>query len=420
MKKIVLLAAMGLVMNTLKAQSVDDVRELLGKKDVDYTKAKEAVDKHLANPKNAAKADGWYYKGFIYNAISKRDDLKSLCVNCKMEAFEAFKKYQELDKKNILMALEQNVSLFDLYNGLFDLGAAAYNDKNYKAAFENFRDALVVEDYVRTKGFDYQGYKYPVLDTQLVLNTALAARFDKNDEAAVTYYSILSAANVTGPEYLEMYQFLAIHYKDKKDAANFSAALAQGRKLYPEDPFWTALEMESVEGGTKDEVYAKYDEMINRNPTDYTMVYNYAVDLYNYIYAGDGVAADKKEAYKIKLAEVIKKTIAVKSNGDANLLMGRFLYNSAYDYSDESKKIKGAKPEDVKNRKALNDKYLAQMNEAIPYCEAANKYFAALPTLKPIEKANYKQSLGILQNIYLIKKDAVKAEAYGKQVTDLQ
>ncbi|UEG48907.1 hypothetical protein LK994_09680 [Ferruginibacter lapsinanis] len=422
MKKIVLLAVMGLVMNTLKAQSIDDVREILGKKDVDYAKAKETIDKHLAIPKNAAKPDGWYYKGFIYNAISKRDNLKSLCTNCKMEAFEAFKKYQELDKKNVLMALEQNASLFDLYNGLYDAGATAYNEKNFKAAFDNFSGALLVEDYVKQKGFDYNGYKYPALDTALVLNTALSARFDKNEDASMTYYKILSDANVAGPQYLEMYEFIAAHYKDKKDTEKFSAALAQGRKLYPEEAYWTALEMESIGEGatTKDEVFVKYDEMIQRNPGDYTMVYNYAVELYNYIYAGDGVPADKKEGYKQKLAEALKKSIAIKSNGDANLLMARYLYNSAYDFSDDAKKIKGAKPADVKMRKELNDKYLAQMNEAIPYCETANKYFMALPTLKPIDKANYKQSLGMLQNIYLIKKDAAKADAYGKLLSDMQ
>ena len=113
MKKLVLLAGIFLAATTGYSQSLDDIREALGKKNVDYAKAKEMVDKYLSNPKNAAKPDGWYYKGFIYNAVSKRDELKSLCNDCKWEAFTAFKKYQELDKKNILMALEQNGSLFD-------------------------------------------------------------------------------------------------------------------------------------------------------------------------------------------------------------------------------------------------------------------------------------------------------------------
>ncbi|MES2430829.1 MAG: hypothetical protein V4556_07810 [Bacteroidota bacterium] len=420
MKKIILLAAIIGSTTITYSQDLDDIREALGKKEIDYTKAKDLVDKHLANPKNAAKADAWYYKGYIYNSISKKDELKALCTNCKWEAFEAFKKYQEMDNKNVLMTLEQNASLFDLYNGFFDAGAKAFNDKDYKNAFTNFKSALLVEDYVRGKNYDYQGYKFPALDTSLVLNTALAARLDKNDADAVTYYKILTDANVSGKQYLEPYEYLAEYYNNKKDSVNFAAALAKGRAVFPDEAYWTAIEMESVEkNGTKEDMFVKYDELLQKTP-NYTLAYNYGAELFNFIYANDANANNPKNSeYKINLENALKKAIELKSTAEANLLLARYYYNNAYDISDDAKKIKGAKPEDIKKRKALNDASMANMDNCIIYSEAANKIYAAMPALKPVDKAQYKNSLSMLQNIYQIKKNDAKAAEYGKIITSL-
>src|SRR4051812_6139501 len=101
------------------AQSIDDIKDQVGKQQWD--KAKEQIDKYLANEKNSKKADGWFYKGVIYNEIAKSDKFKSLVPgDARMEAFTALQKYLELDPKNILGTIEQNVRFFDIYNGYFD------------------------------------------------------------------------------------------------------------------------------------------------------------------------------------------------------------------------------------------------------------------------------------------------------------
>ncbi|MGG9971718.1 hypothetical protein ACQ33O_07975 [Ferruginibacter sp. SUN002] len=418
MKKIVLLISI-VWAGTAHAQKLDDIREALGKKEIDYAGAKEMVDKYLANPKNAAKSDGWYYKGYIYNGLSKGEATKGLCADCRMEALEAFKKYQELDPKNILLKLEFNGSLFDLYNGYFDLGAKAYGERNYKDAFLNFKNALIVEDYIRSKDLDYQGTKFPALDTSLVQNTAIAARLDKNDDGAIPYCKLITDAEVAGKEYLDIYEFVAEYYKNKKDATNFAAALAKGRKVFPDEAYWTAIEMESVgENSTKEELFVKYDELIQKNPTDYTLVYNYGVELYNFIYITHKDNPANK-AYKAKLTETFKKAIALKSTPETNLLMAKHLYYQSDDLADEAKLIKGTKPEDVKKRKALNDEATASRTECIAYCEAANKYYAGLSTLQSKQKTDYKSSLVMLQNIYQLKNDKVKVEELEKVLVTL-
>jgi len=54
-----------------------------------------------------------------------------------------------------------------------------------------------------------------------------------------------------------------------------------------------------------------------------------------------------------------------------------------------------------------------------PYAESAVAYFAALPTLRPIQKANYKDVLDILSQFYGAKADLKKAAEYDKKKAEV-
>ena len=110
--------------SSLFAQTIEDIEAQVGKGEFD--KAKASVDAFLAKEKNAAKSDGWWYKGLIYNEIAKSDKYKALAPDGRMEAFNAFKKYYEMDPKAVRATLEQHVRLFDIYNGYFDLGRSKF------------------------------------------------------------------------------------------------------------------------------------------------------------------------------------------------------------------------------------------------------------------------------------------------------
>lgn len=417
MKHLLSLALLVAVFNGSFAQSVDDIKKLVGKSD--WPAAKKAVDAHLAVEKNAAKPDGWYYKGVIYNECSKKDETASLCTNCKLEAFEAFKKYQAMDAKNIYMILEENVRLFDLYNGFFDMGAKAFGNKDYNAAYDNFGNAAEVEAYIRNKGFEYNGFKFGELDTSLVQNLALAARLGKKDADAVKHYERLIGAGVDGPNNLEMYQYVAQYYAESKNIGALNAVLSKAQKLYPDDPYWTEVELEMVDKKDKPTLFAKYEELTAKNPNNYTLAYNYGVELFNFLYVGDTKPADFS-GYQTKLENTLTKAIALKNTGDANLIMARHLYNDVYDLQDAIKKNKGTKPEDAKKRADLKTQSLKAADDCIKYASAAAKVFADMPKLKPIDKANYKNALSILESMYSYKGDAAKAADYKKQADAIQ
>jgi hypothetical protein len=400
------------VVNSGFAQSIDDIKKLIGKND--WEGAKKGIDAHLAVEKNAAKAEGWYYKGLVYNEYSKNEALAPACPTCKMDAFEAFKKYQTMDSKNVLMILEQNVRLFDLYNGFFDVGSKAFGAKDYDKAFTSFQNAHTVEDYIRSKGFEYNGFKFGPLDTSLVQNMALAARLAKKDAEAATLYERLVSAGFSGESNLEMYQYLAQHYIESKNMPALNTILDKGRKLYPDNDYWVEVELDMVDKKDKKALFTKYDEITVKYPNNYALAYNYGVELFNYLYVGDSKPADF-EIFKGKLENTINKALAIKNSSDANMIMARHIYNDVYDLQDAVKKIKGTKPEDAKKRAELRAQSNKMADECIKYAAEAAKIFSAMDKLKPIEKANYKNALSILESMYGYKGDATKAAEYKKQ-----
>jgi hypothetical protein len=404
MKKGLLLITLAILGNAVFAQTLDDVKKLV--LIMKYNDAKTLIDKFLADEKNAAKADGWYYKGVIYNEVSKTTPT---CTTCKMDAFEAFKKYQAMDAKNTWMNEEQNVRLFDLYNGFFDLGSKAYNTKDYKNAFENFKNANMVGNYVHSKGFVYNGFKFPALDTSLVLNTALAARLGNDEAAAAEYYEKLVAIEAGGTENMEMYEYLANYYGKTKNMSAFDAIISKAKKIYPTNEFWDEKILELVDSKDKKALFAKYEEILASNKNNYTIAYNYSVEMFNYTFATDPKPADYNEA-KAKVKNALAAALKIKNTGDANLLMARALYNDSYDAQEEMNKVKGAKPEDIKKRAEKKAAAYKMADECIMYSEAAAaEYEKAEQPLKGGQKANYKSCFRLLEDIHSFKGNTAKA-----------
>src|SRR5438270_2628904 len=173
MRKLLLTVLLAASAQLLFAQKLDDVQEKISKGK--YDEAKDKIDKFLADPKNQTNANAWYYKGKIYAELARQDSTQTLTYDAGKEAFDAFKKYQQLDPKNIMMTLDQNVGLFQLYDINYNRGIKAYNAKNYASAYEHMKNSMDLEEYIYKKGYAYNGFSFPALDTQLVNLTASSA-----------------------------------------------------------------------------------------------------------------------------------------------------------------------------------------------------------------------------------------------------
>ncbi|HJS55002.1 MAG TPA: hypothetical protein VJ765_10670 [Chitinophagaceae bacterium] len=396
----------------LFAQSIEDIEGQLQKGELD--KAKASVDGFLAKEKNANKPDGWWYKGLVYNEIAKSDKYKNLAPDGRMDAFNAFKKYYELDPKAIRATLEQHVRLFDIYNGYFDLGVANFGQSKFDDAYNSFRNALTVEEYIAGKGLEYNGFKFPAFDTTLIQNIALSAyRANKEDEAAV-YYRKIADQKIAGKDNIDVYQLLIEYYGKKNDKVNREKYLQLGRELYPAEDRWYQIELDEVDEKDKKALFAKYEELLPKYPDKYVLYYNYSVELFNYS-NGDPKPADYKEIMA-KFESTLKKTLAInQSYPEANMLMAGYYYNIIYDIQDELRDVKGNTPADQKKRADIKKKMTDMADQVIPYGQAAFDIYNSKPTLKASEKGNFKKVSGYLSTAYEVKGDKAKAEEYIKK-----
>lgn len=415
MKKIFILSAFFVYGFAAFSQTLDEVNALMDKKK--FKEAKISIDKILADPKNADKSDVWYYKARIYNSLSYDSSLaKAEKFTLKSNAYEAFKKNQQLDTKDIRMKFENYASYLDLYGGYYDLGAQQFNAKEYADALESFKKANEVKDFILSKSYTYNQVTLHPLDTALVLNIGIAAMQAKNEDMAVLNFKKLADANISGKDYLEVYEYLANQYSKKNDSAALQEILEKGKKFYPQDSYWNEMELKSVGSkGDKAALYAKYEEMIAKSPTDFTLYYNYAIELYNSLWGQDVAKPKDIPAAKEKLSSVLKSAIANDKEIDATVLMVNHLFNYAADYSAAATAIKSTKPEDVKKKAALKSLSVKKMDECIPYAETAIKYYESQPTLKASQKASFQNILGYMSDMYSAKGDPKKSAEYDKK-----
>ncbi|OQY93662.1 MAG: hypothetical protein B6D37_11245 [Sphingobacteriales bacterium UTBCD1] len=410
MRKLILTLLLLPLTASLFSQSIDDVKKfaILQK----WDEAKTNVDKFLSVEKNQKNAEGWYYKGYIYSELSKLPNYAGTDV--RMQAFDAFKKYQELDPKNALMKEGENVEYFVIYNGYFDDAVARYNEKKYGDAFNDFKNALTVEEFIRSKNYSYKGFSFPALDTQLIQNVALAALQNKDSANAVTYYQKLADAKVKSENFLDTYRFLIDYYNTKNDSANRDKYLAISKELYPAEPYWEDYEWKFAgkDPQKKEEVLAKY-------PASYTLYYNYAAELFNELYAAEKQPADYA-AREAKLESMTQKAIDIdKSRPEGNLLMARILNNKVFDLSDAYSAIKGNKPDDVKKKNDLMAQINSTYDKLLTYATTVYNIYDGKQSLKPFEKGNFKMAANLILGYWEYKKDAAKIKQYQDKMKSL-
>ena len=420
MKKFLIIAICAFGFFNSHAQTIDDVAKAINNKN--FADAKAKVDVVLANPKYADKAEAWYLKGRAYNSLSYDSTVSKVdAYQLKKDAFEAFKKYQTLDSKDLRFKLENYQSYLDLYLGYFDIGAQEFNEKNYENSYNSFKAALDMKDFIMGRKYTYDAITFVALDTSLVLNTAIAAMQAKKDAEALKYYKMLTDADVAGPNYLDIYLFLAERFKEDKNETGLREIIAKGKRLYPENPYWNQLEIDIVrEAGDRSALFASYDAVLADKPNDFVTNYNYAIELFNSIYGQEEKPQDIPAA-KDKITSLLKTAISVDKGIDATTLMANHYYNMAADESEAMNKIKGTKAEDIAAKKAKKSMMIDYLTETIPYAEAVLAYYDKFTEpLSGGQKGNYRIMLNHLSDIYSTKGDDKKAAEYDARKAKLK
>ena len=396
------------------SQDVKKVKELLAANNL--SGAKTMIDQMLANPKNQKNYEVWYAKAKVYSAIAGNPTERAAVPDARMQSLEAAKKSLELDKTaaTTMLTLENYKPVFDLYVSGFEEGAGLYNAEKYDDALNTFKATGAVGEYIFSQGWGL--YK---LDTTITYYSALSAMNAKKEDEAVMYFKKLADANVGGSsENATAYRYLAKYYYDKKDEANMMKYINAGIALYPNDDYMPLLELDYArEKGDSKVLFAKYDEILARNPNNFAVTIDYATELFAETHVTD--ASKRPADYDqrcLKIESLYKKAIELKPDSyEAKLSLGKHYYNQMLIIEEDAAAIKSTKPEDVKKKADKAAQVVTIAGQAIQPLEEVFNHFDTMGALKVGDRSNYKSSCSLLSYCYEKKKDKTKADFYYKK-----
>ena len=421
MKKVLLTTLLAVAGLGMIAQKVDKAKDLLAKNKL--AEAKTEIDAVLADAKNQKTGDVWYYKGKIYSAIGADNALSAQTPDANVQAFDAFKKYVDLDDKHVSLVIENYKPITDLYQGYFKKGAAQFQENKYAEAFGTFKNCLEISDYMSAKG--WANIK---LDTTVVLYTGIAAeKAGKKDDAAI-YYARLADNKVNGDNMGEIYKWLTDYYAKKSDKTNSMKYLTLGQELYPKDTFWAEYELQMIrDSGDKKALFENYEKVLAKNPADYQTLYNYSVELYQTAY---DTSVSKRPANSEELISKVeanmKKVIELKPDfTNAYLVLGQISFNKGVDITAESKKIRPVgnvklKPEELKKKDDLRNQAGKKFDEAVPYFEKIDELLGSKGKLKMDDKKSLKDAYDLLITIYDTKGNKDKVKVYEEKFNSVE
>ena len=413
MKKVLLTTLIAIAGLGMFAQKLDKAKDYLAKNKL--PEAKTEIDGVLADPKNQKTPEAWFYKGKIYAAVAADNALGAQTPDANTQAFDAFKKYVDMDEKHVSLVLENYKPITDMYQGYFKKGAAQFQENKYAEAFGTFKSCLEISDYMTSKG--WANIK---LDTTVVLYTGIAAeKAGKKDDAAI-YYARLADAKVSGDNMGEIYKWLTDYYAKKEDKTNAMKYLHLGEELYPKDGFWAEYEMQMIrDSGDKKALFENYEKILAKNPSDYLTLYNYSVELYQTAY---DTAVSKRppnsEELITKVETNMKKVTELKPDfANAYLVLGQISFNKGVDITAESKKIRPQggvklKPEELKKKDDLRNQAGKKFDEAVPYFTKIDELLGSKGKLKMDDKKSLKDAYDLLITIYDTKGDKDKVKVW--------
>jgi len=423
MRKVLIAAVFALIsfsgIYAQKVEKLSDVQEKYAKGK--YDEAKEKLDKILEDPKSLTVPAVWYWKGNVYMQLAKADTAHQLGYDAAHEAFTAYKKYQELDPKNVLMTLEQNVGLFVLRDIYANKGDHFWGIKDFAKAFENFKKALEIEEYVNSKNFSYNNYSYPALDTTLVRYTAAAAYSAKREDEAMPYFERLADAKITDQDYRDIYGLLVQYHMGKGNTGKAEKYLALGKQLFPDEDYWLGIEIGDI-GDDKAKRLVKLEELAKKYPENGTLALDYAIEMRNNTYIYDTKPADYT-ARQEKLTQALTKAVTTNPTSElAHYLLSEHYYMQISDIEEDLRNIRGTTAADVAKKKEMNAKLDRKYEELHDASLKAYELFskADLSKMKIQDKTNYRKVVNQLMDYYTRKKNTERIAFYQNKLKELK
>ncbi|MDP9041069.1 MAG: hypothetical protein M3N30_03745 [Bacteroidota bacterium] len=408
MKRMLFSLFMAAACSGLFAQSVEKAKDLL--KANKTAEAKDEIDKALLVEKNQKNAEAWYTKVKVYNAIAANEQLKAQYPDALVQSLDALKKYTQYDdKKTVLLAADGYKPVNEVYQGLFQLGAANYNAQKWSEAYTDFTAAISAINFMYKQGW----IKQSMDSTSLLYAGISAEKSDKRDEAVV-YYKTIADSGITkigGNDMAEIYKWLSDYYTRKGDKAMAAKYTALGKSKYPNDIFYDELQLDVLrKTGPKDSLFAKYEEINKEHPDSAIYFFNYGLELYQYATdTSSGKRVANSEELIKKAQDKLQTSLKLNPNyAQTSLVLGQISYNQGVEFQVLGKPKGNTNAAELKQRQEYRAQSVKKFEEAVPYLEKVEQILGTQAKLKKADKVALRDAYDMLVTIYESKKDQAK------------
>lgn len=419
-----------------------------------FENAKKELDKVMADPKAANKAESWFWKAKIYAGFYKEETLHNKYPNSQVIADEAYQKYVSLEPS--LKLLKDNNGqdlLVNLYAPSFNSGIASFNAKNWDSAFYYFAFAAKYSDVIYGNKFSTNTTQ--IFDTTAILYAGYAAQNADKPNEAIKFYERLIDNNIYGPTYLEMYRFTLINAINTKNEASFQKYLAVSKSKYPKED-WEDFELtyftKNYTLAEKETLYDKEDAAGTISAKKYAQYGSMFANLTNE--EKEKIDTPKQEAYLLKAADAFKKAFAKNNTDGISAFNAGVIYYNIFGIQDDKasqfrralqelntnrvvekdpKKKTASDPKkktasDLKKKAASDAKFneqadalktkrieaekpmIAAADMSIEYLEKAFNILKEKSDRNKDEKNCLNKSVDYLSNIYIFKRDKAKSK----------
>jgi hypothetical protein len=211
----------------------------------------------------------------------------------------------------------------------------------------------------------------------------------KKENEAIKYWEMLADAKIKDKDFKDVYRTVVEYHLANNNQARADKYVALGRELFPDEEFWTSVEFgnpgkeftdeankltDSMNKATEaqkkemqpkiDELeakasvlkFARYEQLIQKYPTNFPLAVDYAIEYFNYTYSNAKKPADYL-ARQEKTTVLLAKAISLDNKSAlANYVMGQHYSNMIVDLEDAQRSIKGTTPADVAKKKDMTAK----------------------------------------------------------------
>lgn len=315
--------------------------------------AKAMIDVCETDPKLSLDAKTWFYSGMIYSSLdtTTNEKYKSLASNAFEKALASFSKSDELNKnaKGELFYTDNKsfmpvtkTMVMDRMGGFYlNLGAAAYQEDDYKKSLTNFDKAQKVNP-TDTTAYFYAGIVANADEQYDRAAHYMKTYLEKRGTAVEAYYVMINAAALT----------------DKAKAIEIAR---EAKAKYPKNVELPKMEIQYlIELDRVQEAKTGLEEAIKSEPNNVILHYFLAYTNYkmgNY----EAAKASCENALKID-----------PNSFDAQLLLAKAYYVDAEAIKKQMANL-GISEADKKKKFELDKLYVEKLKVALPYWEKAEK-----------------------------------------------